>query len=195
MTKYEQQPGSALNFEPADNLQLKAAYSLIENTISGHQELTSNTALTESIQHSTATPFNSIDTAALDTLPAEYDPENNTMYPKILTLQVHGFYGDIDANERSLVYTLAHDPLENTYSGFVLQAFHDSESYPLESSHSLSEFAHTIAAHYDEYMTTLDHEQFKFSTGDFKRTTELRPLDVSDLDTFAIAAAQQATAA
>lgn len=195
MTKHEQLPSSTLNFEPADTLQLKAAYDLLRNAVSGHQELTPSPTLTESVQHSSATPFNTIDAASLDTLPAEYDPENNTVYPEILTFQVHGFYGDIDANERSLVYTLAHDPVENTYSGFVLQAFHDSESYPLESSHSLSEFAHTVAAHHDEYTTTLDHEQFKFSTGDFKRTTELRALDASDLDTFAIAVAQQATAA
>lgn len=195
MSNPEQLPSSTLDFEPADNLHLKAAYDLIRSSISNHTEVAPDAALTESIRHSSATPFNSIDSMSLDTLPAEYDPENNTVYPEILSFQIHGFYGDIDANERSLVYTLTHNPVENTYAGFVLQAFHDSESYPLENSHSLSEFAHTVAAHYDEYVTTLDHEQFKFSTGDFKRTTELRPLDTSDLDTFAIAATQQATAA
>lgn len=184
MSNYERGRNIALDFEQASPLDLENAYKLLRETTPSHIAFTPSISMTESLRNSSAIPFNLVDSITIDSLPAEYDLEDNTIYPNTITLQVHGFYGDIDANERSLAYTLTHDEA-GTYTGFVLQAFHDSKSYPLEATHSIPEFARTVAAHYNEYEDTVDHDQPGFSTDDFKRTAELRPLDMSDLDMMA----------
>lgn len=191
MSNHEWTPHTSLASEQVSASYLKNAYTMIREITPIHEQITPDAQIVESFRKSSAIPFNSLDAVSVDLLPAEYDPENNDVYPETITLQAHGFYGDMDANERSLAYTLAYNPTENTYSGFVLQAFHDSESYPLEVASSLPGFARTVAAQYTEYASTIDHDQPGFSTDDFKRTAELRPLDQSDIDMIADVILQQ----
>ena len=192
MSHHEQTPTSTFHFEQATVPQLHAAFDMLQSAASTTDLAIEPTPeLHTSVNESSATPFRAIESLSITSAKAEYDATNNTVYPETVTLQVHGWYGDIDANERSLAYTLVHDPIENTYDGFVLQSFHNSDSYPLETQHAMVEFARTIAAHTQEYKQTIDHCQPDFSTGDFKRTAELRPMDTTDLDLLAAAIAHQ----
>lgn len=173
---------TAFQFENASEKQIQEAFDLLEAAALPHATLTPNESLLNTVRAATATPFEKIEPITLATLDAEYDKETNTVYPQIVAVQLHGHYGEMMINERSLVYALAHDPVENTYQAFALQAFHDSESYPIEVEFSLIEFARTIAAETEKYQSGVEHEQPAMASGDYKRTAELRPLDGGDLD-------------
>lgn len=177
-----------LEFEPATPTQLRAAFELLHPHISPHTDIEPNDELLSELAHSYMNPTIQLDAMTLDAIDAEYDGDTDTIYPQTLVLQAHIFYGEMPVAERSLAYVLAHDPVEQTYNGFVLQAFHDAESYPLEISHEIAEFARTVAAHPEQYRDTIDHDQSDITATSYRQTAELRPLDSVDLDLLAAAA-------
>lgn len=177
-----------LEFSPATEAQIRAAFDLLHTRIPEHSNLTPTDELLDEISHSYMNPLNGLDKISLSKLNAEYDTDTNTSYPDVITLQAHIFYGEMPLAERTLMYVLAHEQLDDKYSGFVLQAFHDSESYSLEAEHSIAEFARTIAAHQDEYTDTVVYDQQHAPVTSYRQTAELRPLDEADLELLAIAA-------
>lgn len=153
-------------------------------------------AMIDDVRTATDTPFNEVESIVVSHLAPDYDihgERGGTMYPEVIAITMHGYYGDIDVSERSISYVIAPNEETGEMNGFVVQNFHNADSYSFADPESNpkdfvyvqpTELLRTIAADLDEYRAFID-EGIAFATpgmnGDVKRTAELRPLDMNDM--------------
>lgn len=140
-----------------------------------------NESLTRTIRETTDTPFTYLDSVSLGHSEAEFDSIDNTVYPEVFSATVHGLYGVDGVSERSLSLVVARDPHGNTYEGFVTQAFHDAESYPLDEKIGSDLFMRSVANNPGKAMSA-DTIPITSVGGDYKRTSDLRTLEQQDLE-------------
>lgn len=179
----EQKPIKAREIIESSTLALAVDY-LRTQDIAPHESVSIDAELVDEIRLATATPFREVERVSIGHLPAEYDTVDNTVYPETFSATVYGWFGDMDSNERSISFVIAHDPHTNTYSGFVAQSFHDATSYPLDESIGVDGLMRSVASHLDTFRdTSSDPIITGLPVGDdYKRTEDIRLLEAQDLE-------------
>lgn len=156
-----------------------------------YSDLPIDYATLDAVNRNFATPFNEIEKVSLSHTAPYYETFDNVIYPETVSVTLQGWYGNIDAHERTLSLLIAGATTDQPVRGFVLQGFHDNLG---DSSYAMDQTAHdtiglqlqTIAGNYDSFADLAATEQSIYSAAahsyqDQKRTLTLRALDTTDL--------------